>query len=563
MRGAKRSSLWLQLVIAAFVLVFARPAVASDPGDIAVAQVSLTSYRHYLDDMLYTRTGDDRGYGPEHDLARDNIATIMTDLGLDVTLEPFIYSSTMFFNVVGTKWGTTTPGQEYVIGAHYDSVSNPGADDNASGVALVLEAARVLSNYDSQSTIRFIAFDREENGLIGSWNYVNDHWADNILGMISADMVSWNNGNNTVDIYGAAPSTPHKDALAAAVTAYGGGVTPHVGGYSGGSDHVYFESFGFQACLLIEQWGNPNYHTSMDTVDTPDYIDYNYAVNNTRSVVGFLVDNAGVIVTAVDGDFDADGDVDLFDFEELERCITGPGIPPADPACLFFDFNSDGDVDCGDASQFASAWTVPGAAPTAWQCALAPPTAETDCGRCFTLTPPPSTQPMALLVTGDPTDPAVACLNATYVQLDGTLGPNKVFQAWDAWAGVIVCDATILPETSYNVCCDFGQQGTPILSPPVGVESGMWGDTVGDFVGDVWSPPNSAVGILDVVAILDTFRADPTAPPMRWVDLIGVGADGMECAPDGIITMIDVVVALDAFAGILFADSTGCTGPCL
>ncbi|UCC32787.1 MAG: M28 family peptidase, partial [Phycisphaerales bacterium] len=150
---------------AGLALAPALPALASPEGEVAAALVSEESYCHYLDDELYAHEGDNRGFGPEHDLAQANIISLFASFGLTVTLEPFDYYGATYHNVVGTHLGTATPDQEYVIGAHYDSVDNPGADDNASGVALVLEAARVLSRYESDFTIRFVAFDREEQGL--------------------------------------------------------------------------------------------------------------------------------------------------------------------------------------------------------------------------------------------------------------------------------------------------------------------------------------------------------------------------------------------------------------
>ena len=114
------------------VLALGGPAIASEMGDRAVARVSQANYEHYLDDMLYTHLGDDRGFGEEHDLARDNIVDLMESFGLTVTLEPFDLWGTTYYNVVGTKLGITYPDQEFIIGAHYDSVDNPGADDNAS-----------------------------------------------------------------------------------------------------------------------------------------------------------------------------------------------------------------------------------------------------------------------------------------------------------------------------------------------------------------------------------------------------------------------------------------------
>ncbi|MHC4698699.1 MAG: M28 family metallopeptidase, partial [Planctomycetota bacterium] len=229
-------------VLAGMLLVVCGPAFPSDMGSTAAARVNEGSYRHFLDDMLYTHAGDDRGYGPEHDLARNNIAILMQGYGLTARLERFSYQGEAYYNVVGTKLGTTYPDQEYIIGAHYDSVSNPGADDNASGVALVLEAARVLTAYDSEYTIRFIAFDREEGAGAGSSAYVDTHSGDDILGMICADMVAYNlNDNFAVDIYGRSASDPVKNALADAVRTYGNGLTVAVLGRLDASDHVMFE----------------------------------------------------------------------------------------------------------------------------------------------------------------------------------------------------------------------------------------------------------------------------------------------------------------------------------
>jgi hypothetical protein len=272
------------------------PAAATGPGLAAADQVSEASYRDFLDNWLYTHLGDDRGFGPEHDLARDNVETFFTLYGLDVMLEPFQYGGDTYYNVVATMTGTIHPDQEIILGAHFDSVNNPGADDNASGTALVLEAARILSQYDSAYTIRFIAFDREEQGLIGSSHYVSDHFGDDILGMVAADMIAYNTGANSVDVAGGADSLELKTALVNAVAEYGDGLGSAPTGPSGSSDHAPFEEAGYPACLFIEDWGNPNYHQQNDSVDTPDYIDYAYATRMVRSIVGWLTDAAEVDV---------------------------------------------------------------------------------------------------------------------------------------------------------------------------------------------------------------------------------------------------------------------------
>jgi hypothetical protein len=250
--------------------------------------------------ILYTHNGSNRQWGPNHDLARTNIFNKFQEYGLNPVLEPFTYSSTTYYNVVATKVGTTHPGEEYIVGAHYDSVNCPGADDNASGVSLVLEAARILSQYDSDYTIRFIAFDREEQGLIGSDAYATAHATADVLGMISADMVSYDEGGNLCRTYGRTSSNPLKLALGEAIATYGGLNWTNYGQMDA-SDHAPFEWQGFQACCLIEQYtDNPYYHQTTDSVDMAGYINYPFAVKMTRSVVGYLVDAAGVDVV-VDG----------------------------------------------------------------------------------------------------------------------------------------------------------------------------------------------------------------------------------------------------------------------
>ncbi|MBU0641556.1 MAG: M28 family peptidase [Planctomycetes bacterium] len=282
----------------AIVAALAATAIASDEGAAAADEVSQAIYYDLMDNWLFTHTGDNRGpNGPDLVPARDNIAALMTSYGLTVTLEPFQYSSKTYHNVVGTKLGTLYPDQEYVIGAHYDSVSNPGADDNASGTALVLEAARIISQYDSDYTIRFVAFSMEEVGLVGSEAYVNAHYGDDIIAMISADMVAYDPSTNRARVYGRTAS-PVKDDLGAAIIEYGDGLTWIDSGWISASDHAPFDSAGFDACLLIEAevWNNPYYHTQDDNFENPNNLNFEFAVKMTRSAVGYLVDNAVVHV---------------------------------------------------------------------------------------------------------------------------------------------------------------------------------------------------------------------------------------------------------------------------
>jgi Peptidase family M28 len=280
------------------ILLFSLSAEALEVRDI-VDRISQENYTSFLDNMLYTHTGHDRGYGIEHDMARDNIFTQFENFGLDTSFHSFEYSDSTYYNVVGLYPGSVRPDDIFIVGAHYDSVNNPGADDNASGTAGIMEMAYVLSQYEFEATLAFVAFDREEQGLWGSRAYAQDHSNDNILGMVSLDMIAYNpNDSDTVRIYGANQNAgPLKDALAEAVDLYSNSISPFDAGIMGRSDHEPFGDEGFQACLLIEYdvFDNPHYHQLSDSVDTLDYIDYAYATDIVRATTGCLATSAVLI----------------------------------------------------------------------------------------------------------------------------------------------------------------------------------------------------------------------------------------------------------------------------
>lgn len=265
-----------------------------------VSQTSVVSYSTYLNDLLYTHTGNSRGLtGAQHDLARANIYAEFVSFGLDTSLSAFTYNSQTYYNIVAVHRGRVRPNQIYIVGAHYDSANTPGADDNASGVAGVLESARVLSSVDLEATVIFIAFDREEQGLRGSAAYAGSHVADDIRGMVSLDMIAYNPLGTDHDrawVYGNSSSTAWKTKLGAAVNRYSNGITADIGGAVNQSDHYPFEQRGKQAALLIEKavWSNPYYHKATDSVDTSGYLDYTYGTNMTRSVVGLVLEEGGL-----------------------------------------------------------------------------------------------------------------------------------------------------------------------------------------------------------------------------------------------------------------------------
>lgn len=103
-------------------------------------------------------------------------------------------------NVVATLRGTANPELVYVISSHYDSViAGPGADDDSSGTAALLEAARVLADNPMPATIVFASMTGEEAGLLGSREFVRRSFENKmqVVGALNNDMIGWSNNQRT------------------------------------------------------------------------------------------------------------------------------------------------------------------------------------------------------------------------------------------------------------------------------------------------------------------------------------------------------------------------------
>ncbi len=171
-------------------------------------------------------------------------------------------------NVIGTLEGLQPEQGIVYIGGHYDSVSAaPGANDDASGVAGVLEAARVLSTkgHRTKATMKFIAFGAEEIGLDGSYWYVAENY-DEITamcqGMINLDMIGvgdilllGNVGLASDDILN--HTEDKADAMGLVWDSFTAGAN---------SDHYYFEVVGCPVSFLTQD-PDPYYHTPEDALD--------------------------------------------------------------------------------------------------------------------------------------------------------------------------------------------------------------------------------------------------------------------------------------------------------
>ncbi len=153
----------------------------------------------------------------ERSRTRTYITTSLQKLGWTPTLEPFEGG----VNVFAQRQGTNPEAGAILVAAHYDTVAaSPGADDNATGVAVVLEVARLLGSRPTPRTLQLAFFDQEELGLLGSKAFVaNKAHLENLQGAIVMDMVGYACYTSGCQNYPAglpvAPPTDKGDFLAA------------------------------------------------------------------------------------------------------------------------------------------------------------------------------------------------------------------------------------------------------------------------------------------------------------------------------------------------------------
>ncbi|MEK7324827.1 MAG: M28 family peptidase, partial [Chloroflexota bacterium] len=103
--------------------------------------------------------------------AADFISQRLESFGYEVTAQPYQAGELAVRNILAERRGTEQPDRVIVVGAHYDSVAgSPGADDNASGVAVLLELARLHAETRFRKTVRFVAFTLEEPPFFRSWH---------------------------------------------------------------------------------------------------------------------------------------------------------------------------------------------------------------------------------------------------------------------------------------------------------------------------------------------------------------------------------------------------------
>jgi hypothetical protein len=233
---------------------------------------------------------------PHNDLAADFIFKTLSNYGM-ITYNQ-VYSSSGR-NVYAIKTGTEYPDQKFIICAHYDCSPAlppaPGADDNASGTATVLEAARILSCIPHPFTIIFALWDEEEIGHFGSRYFAKQAFenGEKILGVVNLEMFGWDkNDDGIFEIH--TDTISNSIELGALIRdfsiTYDLGLNPRL--YNPGtpeSDHASFWKYGYTAVVFSQAYFgddfNPFYQTANDKIE---YFNRDYFYKLSKLSVGVI-----------------------------------------------------------------------------------------------------------------------------------------------------------------------------------------------------------------------------------------------------------------------------------
>ncbi len=255
--------------------------------------------------------------------AADYIDKTLTELGYQSVGEPFESRGQTVRNIVAEKRGSSIPDEIVLVGAHYDSVlGSPGANDNGSGVAALLELARLLADRDLPRTVRFVAFVNEEppfsySAEMGSLVHARASKArgDRIQAMLSLETIGHYSDEpgsqqypfplswfypDTANFIGFVGNLDSRKLVRSALHAFrhhasfpaeGAAVPKWIPGV-GWSDHWSFWQAGYRAIMVTDTafYRYAYYHTEEDTPDKVDFERTARVVAGLAHVISDLTD---------------------------------------------------------------------------------------------------------------------------------------------------------------------------------------------------------------------------------------------------------------------------------
>ncbi len=271
--------------------------------------------------------------------AQNQLEAQFQSYGISTYLQNF--GSSYSRNVVGEIPGAIDPSKIIVIGGHYDSINGsgssqpaPGADDNASGTAGVMEAARVLALHGPyRHTLRFIDFSGEEIGLYGS-SYsasLSDDLDEDVIAMLNLDMIAYRSASDTRDVdFITSNSHPGLIDFCDAMGAlYVSNWASNMGVLMGGSsDHASYMAHGFPAVFYFEDDNShcPWIHTANDTYPqaTNDFDLAEMAVKGTVAAAATLASPADLSIAHTP--LDDTQSLGPYDFDCQVTSLTGSTV---------------------------------------------------------------------------------------------------------------------------------------------------------------------------------------------------------------------------------------------
>lgn len=235
----------------------------------------------------------------------------------------YLYNNITNKNLILTKIGTVYPNVYIIVCGHYDSLNGTGTNDNGSGVACILETARLLQNVSTEYSIKFINFSSEEDGLIGSQRYVSQvvnatNPKLNIRLVINLDEVGGVAGlvNNTITCERDTNNSPSTNNAQSAV--FTNELITCVGLYSPlqtylsyayASDYMSFQSNNEIITGLFEKNETTHKHT---TTDFLVYMDPVYNYNVAKATIGATLHFARASTATLQNETVTDFNVSFF-----------------------------------------------------------------------------------------------------------------------------------------------------------------------------------------------------------------------------------------------------------
>ncbi len=266
---------------------------------------------------------------PGNRLASGYLADTYRSFGYDPELQWFSPPGALggrTANVVATLKGTVNPELIYVVSSHYDSVADgPGADDDSSGTAALLETARILAGHPQPATIIFASFTGEEAGLLGSREFVRRAVAANlhVAGALNNDMIGWANDyrlDNTIRY-----SNPGiRDVQHAAAIQFTNLITYDALYYKGTDAGSYYDAYGdiVGGIGSYPVLGNPHYHQPGDLLETINHQLVAEVAKTTAATIMLLASSPSRL-TDVKVDSFSGGTATLSWKPAVEKGITG------------------------------------------------------------------------------------------------------------------------------------------------------------------------------------------------------------------------------------------------